>query len=136
MSGENVTECLSCGAKIRFRENDKGRRMVLDASPSPEGNIVPLRDGRVHVLTKAERERVPENVTRYVSHHVTCPANKSWKGRNRANPPNIEAAAVCDMVQAFVERIDRIFPALLTCDLPDHDGGFSVWDDRFLGEPS
>lgn len=76
-------DCQDCHALVMFRVNDKGNRMILDREPNPEGNIVPRSNGTVHVLTKAEKERLPPGVTRYTDHHVTCPDREKWKRRKK-----------------------------------------------------
>jgi hypothetical protein len=71
-----MSECRSCGALVRWAVMPGGKRMPLDADPSPEGTIALHSDGvQAAVLSRKdltflnaeERERL------YVSHFATCP---------------------------------------------------------------
>jgi hypothetical protein len=84
-----MTVCRSCHARVIFAEAVTGRRMILDADPSPEGNVRLTRDesGGLHarVLPPAEVAHArQQNVSLWLSHHATCPQGARWRRRRRS----------------------------------------------------
>jgi len=74
--------CRSCRMPIRWVMTANGKRMPLDPSPDPEGNvwIVGMEEGVPSVEVALTADAVPANVPfRYVSHFVTCPDRDSWR---------------------------------------------------------
>lgn len=68
-----MSDCVSCGAALRWGVTGTGKRMPVDAQPSVDGNLV-LDRGAIYVLAG---ERLvawrAENRPLYTSHFVTCP---------------------------------------------------------------
>jgi hypothetical protein len=67
-----VSTCRSCGAEIRWAVSmSTGRRMPIDAEPTPDGNVLLHPGGGATVL--AAGVPVPVGRSRYTSHFATCP---------------------------------------------------------------
>ena len=69
--------CRACHAEIWWAETEQGKRMPVDADPSPDGNVAVVREGAgeappvVRVLPAGD---LPLNlVVLYTSHFATCP---------------------------------------------------------------
>jgi hypothetical protein len=82
-----VTACRSCSAKILWVETEKGKRMPLDAQPSPKGTFELRTEGP---FTRPNGTRIESGVPlavydpdaneeRYESHFSTCPDRKTWR---------------------------------------------------------
>lgn len=61
--------CRSCGASIVWAITAAGKRMPVDAAPSPAGNLV-LEGDAVRVVPSAD---MFDKRPRHTSHFVTCP---------------------------------------------------------------
>jgi hypothetical protein len=72
-----VSACKSCGAEVLWARTRKGRRMPLDAEPSPDGNIR-LADGVAEVVGEDQRGG---NEDLFLSHFVTCPQAAQHRSR-------------------------------------------------------
>lgn len=81
------TPCRSCGAAIIWSETEKGKRMPVDAKPSPTGNFELRTDGP---FTRPNGTRIEAGVPlavfdpdahekRYDSHFTTCVDAKRWR---------------------------------------------------------
>lgn len=77
-------KCRSCQAPVRWVITAKGKRMPMDPTPVPDGNlwIDHIEGGMPVVNAVLTPDQVPPNVVfRYVSHFVTCPDSKQWRVR-------------------------------------------------------
>lgn len=80
----DAQRCRSCGAAVVFAVTQAGRRQILDAEPSENGNVLLLRTGRCVTLTK--QEIIDETANDHphqlrLDHHVTCPQRAEWSRR-------------------------------------------------------
>jgi hypothetical protein len=73
-----VSACRSCGAEIWWAYTAQGRRVPLDADPTPSGNLyvvdvpdTPVEDPFVAVVTKYRQP--PAGAPLYQSHFASCP---------------------------------------------------------------
>lgn len=84
-------QCRSCGAEIFWQRTNHGRMAPINASPTPDGNVVicdtpQLADalgtvfGRAVTLggARLEAARAAPNRDLYVNHYATCPDRKKW----------------------------------------------------------
>lgn len=71
--------CRSCSEPIAWYRTPTGKRMPLDLAPSVDGNVV-VDDGVAVALSADALADSDPSVPRYVSHFVTCPDAKSWRG--------------------------------------------------------
>lgn len=85
-----ISRCAGCGAQIIWAYTELGRRMPVDADPSPTGNVELHRIGGGYdvgakVLGAAELEHARGAGSRLrTSHHATCPkADEFRHGRER-----------------------------------------------------
>lgn len=80
MSG-GPQRCRYCGAPIIWCLTEKGRRMPLDAEPTPDGHLrLDSATGRCQVVGVGSPEH-----QHYTSHFATCPrAAEARKGGRRA----------------------------------------------------
>jgi len=69
-----TTTCGSCPAPIIWARTPAGKRMPVDAEPTPDGNVtlVPPLESYDSPLAVVSSERDPSS-TRYTSHFATCP---------------------------------------------------------------
>jgi hypothetical protein len=85
MSDQDLASCSACLAPIRWVLTEGDKRMPIDPTPSPDGNVVPVRrdDGsiRARVLTG---DQLPAQRTAWVPHHRTCPHADDFRRRKRA----------------------------------------------------
>lgn len=65
--------CEACGAEIVWSRTENDKPIAIDKHTSADGNLI-YRNGRVHQLTKAELDAIPENQIRYRIHLSTCKA--------------------------------------------------------------
>lgn len=83
-----VPHCSACLAPIRWEITEGDRRIPLDPTPDPAGNviIVPGKRGgvRARVLTGAQ---LPAQGEAYRAHWVTCPESEAFKRRRHAASP-------------------------------------------------
>lgn len=73
-------KCRSCGRPIIWTITSKGKRMPVDAEPSPDGNVALDEgpDGAVRAsVTGPAPGLIPE--PRYTSHFATCPEAARWR---------------------------------------------------------
>jgi hypothetical protein len=80
---ELVSVCSSCGAQIEWVTTTNGKRMPIDADPSPGGNLVMTGQNRrgapeVAYLRRGDPE-LPIGTSRWVSHFATCPNSKEHR---------------------------------------------------------
>lgn len=73
-----MSACRYCGESIRFVHTETDRRMPLNASPDPNGNVI-MREGRAHVLAAGDDTRGQ----RWMPHAATCPYAGQRRGRAR-----------------------------------------------------
>lgn len=69
-----MTACGSCGAEVIWAFTTSGKRMPVDAEPSPDGNVTlipPLIPGETPTAVVSS-DRDPAQV-RHMSHFATCP---------------------------------------------------------------
>lgn len=61
-----MAQCKSCGASIQWMVSEGGKKIPIDADPSPDGNLILFGTGA---------HPVPKLWTgdRYKSHFATCP---------------------------------------------------------------
>jgi hypothetical protein len=84
----SVVACRSCHAPIVWlRIRPGGRRMPIDAEPSPAGNVlVDFAAAAGLVLSVASvaviKAETPDEPL-YLSHFVTCPQSDAWRKRQR-----------------------------------------------------
>jgi hypothetical protein len=82
--------CRSCGAEVFFTPSAAtGRRMILDAEPTPTGYIALVQPTKgksagtfAAVLTGEALETArAAGEPLYTSHHATCPQADQWRRR-------------------------------------------------------
>lgn len=80
MSDFPTTPCRSCGAPIRWARTAAGKHIPLDATPTPDGNVLLTEDG---VATVVGGLHVwPPDALRWTAHFATCPnADEHRTGR-------------------------------------------------------
>lgn len=79
----DLADCRSCGAPVIWTVTERGKRMPVDAEPTPDGNIrleqstggapltaVYLPSGTGSLLAAGER---------YTSHFATCEQAGEWR---------------------------------------------------------
>lgn len=81
--GPDVSACRSCGAEILWAHTRDGKRIPLDAVPSPAGNVYLNESAtfaRASVLSGAllEAARSAGEKLR-TSHFATCPQAGEWR---------------------------------------------------------
>lgn len=71
----NVVACRSCGAGMIWTETTNGRKMPVDAHPSPSGSFVltPVVDEPSPLATFLPAGERYEGHVLYTSHFATCP---------------------------------------------------------------
>lgn len=79
--------CRSCGAQVLWTVTHKGKRMPVDAEPTPDGNLrlrwpgdgdrTPIAEypGKEHGTLFDEAD----NGLRYTSHFATCSHSRDWR---------------------------------------------------------
>lgn len=65
-------KCSSCGADIVWKITEGGKKMPIDSTPAPDGNLVFIGLGAHPVPEKWTGER-------YKSHFATCPDAKNFR---------------------------------------------------------
>lgn len=74
-----MSVCRYCARRVRWVDTESDRRMALDASPNPAGNVV-MSAGRARVLSQADTH----TGTRWMPHAATCPdAGSNRRARSR-----------------------------------------------------
>lgn len=73
------TPCKACGASILWAETALGRRIPLNATPDPTGNVELHADGRAVVHKTAPLT----GVTTYRTHFETCPNASQFRRPRR-----------------------------------------------------
>lgn len=76
-----MSTCRSCAERVVWAVTSNGRRMPVDAEPSPMGNVLlhAMESGPPLAVVSAG----PVAGGR-MAHHATCPERESW-GRARGN---------------------------------------------------
>lgn len=76
-----MSTCRSCGATIRWAVTEKGKRIPLDADPSPRGNMRLGPDGTaINIGSGTEPSLFSEQgVDLFMPHHATCPSAGEWR---------------------------------------------------------
>ncbi len=77
-----MSRCASCGTEIVWVRTDKGKRMPVDAEPSPDGNIFPvdddgMRNGVTVVVLGQPSLDDPDEL--WISHFATCDQADEWR---------------------------------------------------------
>ncbi|MEJ7724323.1 MAG: hypothetical protein WKF64_08465 [Ilumatobacteraceae bacterium] len=77
-----MSACRSCAAAIVWAVTDNGKRIPLDAHPTPAGSVrlhdtVPPR--AVVVGATIDLFDPTDDGTRYMPHHATCPQADEWR---------------------------------------------------------
>jgi len=81
----NTSTCSAqqCQAIIIWTVTERtGKRMPVDAQPSPDGNLVLTPSPHGAPISKVADLLDPDG-PRYLSHFATCPAAKGFRHRNR-----------------------------------------------------
>lgn len=65
-----MSACKSCGAVLRWAKTEADKAISLDATPTPDGNVIIVK-GVAVVLTKGTL--VQPGIDRYTAHWATCP---------------------------------------------------------------
>jgi hypothetical protein len=79
--------CRSCGARIRFAETEKGRRMPIDVKPSENGNVqlIPGVKGPVAIVLGGQRleefRKSHPTWPLFTSHFATCVSAEKYRQR-------------------------------------------------------
>lgn len=74
--------CRSCQAPIRWVTTTAGRRMPIDPTPSPGGNVVLREDHLAAVLAGDVLDAArAADVPTYLSHFATCPHAAKYRDR-------------------------------------------------------
>lgn len=88
MSGYRIEHCrsLGCEAPIIWAVTSRGKRMPVDAEPSPDGNVeLAGPPAAPHVLPHAtvygQRPLDAAERTLRLPHHATCPKADEWRTR-------------------------------------------------------
>jgi hypothetical protein len=79
-----IDHCGSCGAPIIWADTRHGRKMPVDAEPSPNGNVELRTVGGVVLATVGDAVLSLPGMagTMHMSHFATCPHASEWrKGR-------------------------------------------------------
>jgi hypothetical protein len=84
-----VTTCSKCPAKIVWATSENGKKMPMDAEPSPDGSFVLVEspdDGTLlAVFHKKAHGYMPSGEVRaaakHTSHHATCPYADHFRRR-------------------------------------------------------
>jgi hypothetical protein len=77
-----TAQCGSCEAPVIWSITEKGKRMPLNAEPSPSGRfrIVGTEiNGTVHVHYVKNSELEANTSSLYDSHFASCPESRDWK---------------------------------------------------------
>ena len=75
-----MSRCRSCRAEIIWVITARGgRRMPLDAEPTPDGNVIFDTTGRAAVVSGETLATLRPEIKRYMPHHATCPHADQWK---------------------------------------------------------
>ncbi len=73
--------CRSCGAEILWAWTTKGKKLPLDAEPSPAG-IIRLVGTTAYVLSAADVTTMrAADQALWTSHFVTCSDAGAWRNR-------------------------------------------------------
>lgn len=77
-----MKKCRSCDAPIIWALTPSGRKVPLDAEPSPEGNlrVYDINNPTVAYLRPTDREAAKAGgQPLYISHFATCPQACVWR---------------------------------------------------------
>lgn len=67
--------CRSCGARIQWYRTDQGKKMPVNVTPSPNGNI----SIQVDLLGEPVAHVVSDGTGDRLAHFVTCPDAEQWR---------------------------------------------------------
>jgi hypothetical protein len=75
-----IMNCRSCGKEVIWVRTNTGKTMPVDSKPSPDGNVLLIRDlfGQVEsceVVKKGSKDEL------HLSHFATCPQARKWRKR-------------------------------------------------------
>lgn len=83
-----MSACQSCGAPIRWITSEARRRpMPIDRDPTPDGNVLIIREGATDVarvlgpLEVMSKRMSDPDVDLYLSHFATCPDAEEHRHR-------------------------------------------------------
>lgn len=80
-----MTACQSCGAEILWAVSaTTGKRMPVDAAPTPTGNVDLTRNTHGELLATVRPQGGhtmfdPPDLELHLSHFVTCPDAATWR---------------------------------------------------------
>jgi len=92
--------CRSCGAPVWWAWTTNGKRMPVDAAPTPDGNLMAVDEegtvlqieaidaavaaGQSSTVWVARRaHRSVGDLPRWTSHFATCPQGPKWRKRDK-----------------------------------------------------
>lgn len=76
-----LSKCRSCGAEMMWaRAENSGKRIPLDAEPTPTGNVILCGYGE-DVVCRYLKKDEPHDGNRYTSHFASCPQAQQWRKR-------------------------------------------------------
>lgn len=80
--------CFSCGNEIIWARTETGKRMPIDPSPHPEGNLVLYRGEMLPTVRPVSRivDRKPDTPL-YKSHFATCKQASQHRKKPVLPPP-------------------------------------------------
>lgn len=73
-----MARCKACEAEVIWAETTTGKRMPIDAAPTPKGNMVYVNG--VARAASADDRRLQRPL--YTSHFATCPDAASFRKRS------------------------------------------------------
>lgn len=82
-----MSTCRSCGARITWLTAMSGKAICVDEDPVETGNIVVLGPSTTCMVYRNAEAAAAQNPDkpRYLSHFVTCPQAKEWRGRGASS---------------------------------------------------
>ena len=78
-----VEKCRSCGSGIIWAITQTGKRIPVDADPTPDGSVRLVdEDGTVYARVRNKNHaKDPTGTTLRTSHFATCPHAADWRKR-------------------------------------------------------
>jgi hypothetical protein len=71
-------KCRSCGAPVVWCKTADGKRMPVDAGPTPDGNLIVFAaSGEVRSVAAADRPTFAGQL--HKSHFASCPQAGKWR---------------------------------------------------------
>lgn len=71
--------CRSCKAPIRWAVTGRGKKMPMDAEPTPAGNFILAPGDPPTALLIHDGDMVAKGAARFTSHFATCPDSKTFR---------------------------------------------------------